>query len=254
MIRNSFVFLDKIGLTKEKLIWQSGVRHWDDFLRAGSVSGIGKARKFYYNMQVRNAEKELEKDNSCFFADRMPKSEMWRLYETFKDDALFLDIETTEHYGDITVIGMYDGKESNFMVRGFNLDKDKFYAYLEQFKLIITYNGLSFDQPVIERYFGKKFTKIPHLDLRHACARIGLVGGLKTVERTLGIDRDEEVANVMGSDAIYLWSMWKATGKREYLDRLIRYNEYDIVNLKPIAEHVCSELSQTLNALSPQHL
>jgi len=42
-----------------------------------------KAREALYNF------------NSQYFLDILPQSENWRLYEFFKDEAVFLDIETT---------------------------------------------------------------------------------------------------------------------------------------------------------------
>ena len=50
---------------------------------------------------------------------------MWRLYEFFKEDAVFLDIETTglsKNSYDITVFGLYDGINTKIMIKGINLD------------------------------------------------------------------------------------------------------------------------------------
>ena len=39
-----------------------------------------------------------------------------------------------------------------------------------------------------------------------------------------------------GEDAVLLWREWRKTGNREALDKIIAYNEEDIINLKPLAE------------------
>ena len=183
-----------------------------------------------------------------FFAEKFPFSQQWRLWNQFRDDAVFLDIETSGYYGDITVIGLYDGRETKTMVRGFNLNKEVFEKEMSKYKMVVTFNGASFDLPVINRYFRTKFN-MPHIDLRFACSKVGLNGGLKAIERKIGIKRADEVSTIMGSDAVYLWNMWKTTGNRKHLDLLVQYNEEDIVNLKPLAEKVIPDLWKRTRSL-----
>lgn len=167
---------------------------------------------------------------------------MWRIYNQFKDNILFVDIETSGFYGDITVIGVYDGENTKTMVRGINLDKDLLKKTLAQANMLVTFNGSSFDLPVIERYFQNVIPNVPHVDLRHVCSKIGLIGGLKNIEKEVGINRAKELEGVDGSDAVYLWQQYKATGNREYLNTLVQYNEEDIINLKPLAEFAINKL------------
>jgi len=244
MIRNSFIFLDKISDRREQAIWEQGIEDWDGFLAEKSVSGITTPRKGHYDRQIMNAWHALDSDNPSYFHSLFPRQETWRLYPHFKDNACFLDIETTGYYGDITVVGIYDGNESHAFVRGFNLDKELLQKTLAQFDMILTFNGSSFDLPVIRRFFGPVLPEIPHIDLRHVCKRIGLVGGLKRIEEQLGIQRPEAVQGVTGADAVELWQRWKATGEKKHLETLVQYNEEDIVNLKPIANRVISQVWQ----------
>jgi len=241
MIRNSFIFLDKVGPTKEKNIWNQGIHSWDDFIDR-SISGISTYRKPYYNRQILKAKENLYKDNASYFTKVLPTSNHWRLYNYFKEDAVFLDIETSSYYGNVTVVGLYDGVETKTMVRGINLDKSVLKKELQKYKLIVTFNGLSFDVPVLKRYFGEIIPNIPHVDLRHVCAKIGLKGGLKVIEGIMGIKRPDQLKNYHGDDAVMLWDMYRSTGKKKYLNLLVQYNEEDIVNLKPIAEHSVKEL------------
>ena len=45
MIRNTFVLLPSVGPKKEKAIWESGVRTWDDFVSSERVSAMKPAAK-----------------------------------------------------------------------------------------------------------------------------------------------------------------------------------------------------------------
>lgn len=237
MIRESFVLLPKVGLATERKLWSS-VNSWDDFLCASKVKGLSGARKDSYDWLLRDAKQHLRANNSSYFSS-MPHQ--WRLFNEFKDEAVYLDIETNGFYSGITVIGMSDGVDAKTFVRGFNLDRSLIMKELEKYKLIVTFNGSSFDLPVIERYFNIK-PNIPHVDLRFVCQRLGITGGLKSIEKQMKIRRRAEVENVSGEDAVYLWEMWKSTGKREYLEKLVMYNEEDILNLRPLADKVIPAL------------
>lgn len=47
---------------------------------------------------------------------------MWRVYNFFKEDSCFLDIETSGFTGYLTIFGIFDGTETKLMVKGKNLD------------------------------------------------------------------------------------------------------------------------------------
>ena len=242
MIQNSFIFLDKISSKTEERLWEQGIVNWNIFLRQHGIEGISPSRKLFYDTQLLKAREELFRNNAPFFAKILPSGEVWRLYDFFSEEACFLDIETSGYYGDITVVGLYDGFETKMFVKGFNLDLKRLAEVLKNYKMIVTFNGSSFDLPVIERYCKNTIPGIPHLDLRHACSKLGLTGGLKKIERDLGIKRDESVNEMSGSEAVYLWNMWIATKNQKYLDLLIKYNEEDIMNLKPIADYCYKHL------------
>lgn len=241
MLKESFVILPNVRQRTEQKVWAQGIHSWDDFLAAQQIKGVGKARKDHFDSHLRTAKTHLRQYNEKYFAKAMPFSEQWRLFNEFKDEAVYLDIETSGYYGDITVIGLSDGVDANTMVRGFNLDKHILEKELKKYKLLVTFNGASFDIPVIKRFFGTQFT-MPHIDLRFTCQKVGYTGGLKSIERQLHIKRRAEVEDMSGEDAVYLWQQWKATGDRDHLNKLVWYNEEDILNLRPLAEKVIPEL------------
>ena len=247
MIRKSFIFLDRIGQRSERRIWGQGIDDWDSFLDAGKIKGIS-SRKHFFDRQIRRTRKELYESNMSYLKRALHPSEAWRLYDLFRDEAVFLDIETAHYYGYITVIGLYDGYETKIMIKDINLDRENLRRELEKYNLIITFNGSSFDLPVIERYFQGVVPDVPHIDLRHVCSRIGLRGGLKQVEKDLGIKRLPDLEHVTGEDAAELWRTFRATGDDYYLDLLVKYNEEDIINLKPIADHAVRELWKSIRS------
>ena len=248
MITRTFTFLEGIGETKEKELWNAGVDDWNKFIDSKQLNGFSPRIKIGYDAELRNAKNALRDNDSSYFAGKLSSKHNWRLYDFFKDEAVFLDIETTglSSYDHITMVGMYDGSESSIMVRDINLDVKKMANYLSKQNLIVTFNGASFDLPMLRKKFpalGKVFEKIPHVDLRHVCADIGLRGGLKKIEKELGVRRENYwVERLHGGDAVKLWNMWQNTKDRYYLNLLLEYNEEDIINLKPIANHVINEL------------
>ena len=230
--------LPRVGHRTEGRIWSQGLNSWDDFLGVVKVKGLSAVRKDNCDRWLQEAKGKLRVGDSSFFA-RMP--DQWRLYNEFKDEAVFLDIETNGYYSGITVIGLSDGFDTKTFVRGFNLERALIIKELSRYKLIITFNGASFDLPVINRYFDFS-PRVPHIDLRFVCQKLGFTGGLKAIEKQFSIKRRPEVNGLSGEDAVYLWEMWKSTGDKDYLDRLVWYNEEDILNLRPLAEKLVPAL------------
>lgn len=240
MLRNTFLFLDGIRHGRESSLWKQGILDWNDFLNL-DVKGISKTKKEKLNTQLSEASNAVNEYDSAFFSNKMPKSETWRLFKDFKDNACFLDIETSGYYSDVTVIGVSDGFETKTFVRGINLNRNDFIEEMEKYKLVLTFNGGSFDLPVLKRYIGYE-NKIPHIDMRHVCSRIGLNGGLKSIEKELNIKRDAEVKTVTGSDAVLFWELWKRTHEKKYLELLVSYNREDCENLRPLANFAINQL------------
>jgi uncharacterized protein len=227
MIENSFVFLEGIGLETERKLWEQGVSTWGDFL-SQDVVGISSKRKGYYDRKLVEAKKALQRKDVGYFSRILPQREMWRLYGHFS--CCFLDIEV-DGAGEIIVVTLFDKFESKTLVRGMHLERGVLLKELSQYGMLVTYNGSAFDIPKIEKFIGKKLA-VPHIDLKALCHRLGLKGGLKEVERQLGIIRPQ---HLQGS-AVDAWKAYLASGDREYLELLVEYNEADAVNLHQLVE------------------
>ena len=248
MIQKSFIFLDKIGAQTERRLWERGISDWNSFLSKAEVEGVSSIRKGHYDRRIREARKALYALDSAHFVPLIPQSETWRLYDFFREEAVFLDIETSgmsmDH--DITVVGLYDGQNTKSMVRGVNLNYNALKEELSHYKIIVTFNGASFDLPFIRRRYPLLLPNIPHVDLRTVTGRLGYCGGLKAIEKEFGIARRDLVEGIDGGDAVTLWRMYRGSGDEHYLNLLVEYNEEDIINLKKIADSCCKEMESRL--------
>ena len=241
MITSTFCHLPRIGEAREKSIWAQGVTDWSRFMDSSKVRGISHQKKPYYDRHLKRSMRALMDGNSSFF-NSIPSGERWRLWKEYREEACLLDIETN-YRNDITVLGISDGNETWQFVKGHNMDLTKIQKMLSRFKLIVTFNGSSFDIPIIRRRMGAVIPGVPHIDLRHAAAKAGLHGGLKQIEKTLGISRPEAVEEVNGIQALQLWEAYRGTGKRAFLDLLLEYNAEDTLNLQPLADAVYERIS-----------
>ena len=94
------------------------------------------------------------------------------------------EVETTglSLDAEITTAVLYDGRTIRYYVNGRNLDD--FLRDLALYQIVVTYNGASFDVPVIQRFFNVRLNQ-GHIDLRFPLRSLNLAGGLKTCERVL---------------------------------------------------------------------
>jgi len=149
----------------------------------------------------------------------------------------YLDIETTglsPYNGDLTVIGLYiedDGDNGVIQLVGDEICPSKLIKMLKNTEMLYTYNGSRFDLPFIREKLKVDLTEYcPHKDLMYSCWEKNLYGGLKKVERQVGIKR--KLPDVDGRIAVQLWLNYKYYGDRNSLRKLLKYNEEDVLNLK----------------------
>ena len=249
MIQNSFIFLERVKRGTVEKLWKQGIDNWDSFLNSGKIEGLSITRKKYYDRKIIEARQALYNFDSAYFKKILPQSEYYRLYDFFKEDCVFLDIETTgldSKNNDITVIGLFDGINTKTMIKNINLDYKILKNELKKYKLIVTFNGSSFDVPFINKTYPGLLPNIPNFDIKSVTDRLNLKGGLKEIERKLGIKRNKIIEKFYGGDALTLWKMYRATGDDYYLKLLIEYNEEDIVNLKKVADYCVEKLRRQL--------
>jgi len=147
----------------------------------------------------------------------------------------FLDIETSWERT-ITIIGIYRSGEGTTQLIAPKIEREALLRALDGVERLFTYNGTGFDLPVIEKWLGIALTRhVPHRDLMYDCWKRKLKGGLKGVERTLGIHRD--TVGVDGLQAMNLWAAYRQ-GDAEALELLLRYNKEDCENLEILAHKI----------------
>lgn len=246
MIQNTFKILKGIGEKKEQKFWQNGISNWDEFIECEKIPRMSDKTKTTHDLDLKKAKNHLDKGDSRYFAKTLKSQDHWRLYHDF-EKICYLDIETTGFSfdkSDITVIGVYDGKDVKTFINGINLEEKTLKEELLKYDILVTFYGSGFDTPFIKRKFPTIEFDIPHIDLCFAGRRIGLKGGLKNIERVLGINRDEDVVGIDGYEAVRLWKRWKKKEDKEALNTLVKYNKEDIENLKPLAQIIFKKLKK----------
>jgi uncharacterized protein len=220
MLESTFIHVPGIGPKTERRLWEDGYTSWDLFRDRYSGSRRATVLPLLNLDEVRR---------------RLPRNELWRLYPLYRDRTAFLDIETTGYGDEITCVGLYDGRTARTFVLG--RDLWDFPEALEPYEMLVTFNGSQFDLPILERRFGGLgLSERLHVDLRFGLRRLGLRGGLKKIERELGIDRGP-LNGVDGWSAVVLWQLHRR-GHARALETLECYNLEDVVNLEPLLCHL----------------
>ena len=227
MLTSTFCHIPGIGHSTEHKLWSQGITSWhtlmDNIDIVPRVSGYDIAKMLDASFQA------LE-DNPNFFTKHLQNIDVWRLFPHFRSKTAYLDIETTGlgPNAEITTIALYDGSEIKTYVNGRNLES--FLNDIAPFKVLVTYNGISFDIPFIERFFDTPITQAK-IDLRYVLAHLGCRGGLKGCEKQFGINRGA-LDGVDGSFAVVLWKEYERYNNEAALETLLAYNIEDTVNLE----------------------
>ncbi|MFT5697507.1 MAG: hypothetical protein ACI8ZB_000355 [Desulforhopalus sp.] len=232
MLQHTFSHITGIGPKIEKNLWSAGVTSWQEWRTPAPVR-VSATSNAEASSTIEASYAALGGNNPSFFSSRLAASESWRIFSDFRHSTAYLDIETTglDDSCEITTIALYNGQEIFTYVNGRNLDD--FIDDIQQYKVIVSYNGKSFDVPFIERYFGIRLNHA-QIDLRFILAKLGFKGGLKGCEKQLGLDRGN-LDGVDGYFAVLLWHEYKKTGNERALETLLAYNVEDTVNLERLA-------------------
>jgi uncharacterized protein len=153
----------------------------------------------------------------------------------------YIDIETTglsRRNSDLTVIGI--GLENGSSIQVIQLldddiEQNKLFSVIKGVDEIYSYNGRGFDLPFIREKLGIDLNAhFRHTDLMYDCWKHKLKGGLKVVERLLGIQR--QLTGVDGYMAVRLWWDYVNNLNQESLKKLLLYNREDVTNLKVLRQ------------------
>lgn len=152
------------------------------------------------------------------------------------NNSAYLDIETS-FYGEITVVGIFIPPDNIIQLVGGIIEEYTIMRVLDTVEVIVTYNGSRFDIPVIKKRLGLDLMEhFKSHDLMYECWQQGIYGGLKAVEKKLGISRETE--GLCGRDAPVLWEKYIRKGDESALDLLLKYNVDDVMNLLVLEERL----------------
>ena len=251
MLRNTFLHIPNIGRRTEKALWRQGCEDWDCLLGGLDRYSVGTADKGEVRKELQRSKEALDGGEHQYFARALGQAEAWRAWPDFKHSCVYLDIETDGRMGfdSITTIGMYDGSGFKCLVKG--IDIENFRDAISHYSMIVTFFGHGFDIPALQsRFPGLRMDQI-HLDLCPALRKVGYRGGLKRIEKQLGIERSADTEGLSGYDAVKLWRSYLRMGNESALEKLIAYNREDCVNLVPLADAAYKRLKRDTLHIEP---
>ena len=169
---------------------------------------------------------------------------------------LYLDTETTGLGGSGTVaflVGLGFLTDEGFEVHQYLMRDYPEEPYLlkhvaaglGKFDVLCTFNGTTFDVPLLESRFlmnrmDRACLELPHLDLLHMCRRLwklrlGRCSLGRLEEVILGRPREEDIP---GSEVPQRYFTYLRTGQMSLLDDILRHNAQDIASLCVLLNHM----------------
>ncbi len=233
MLRQTFIHVPGIGEREERRLWKEKILTWDDFLLKDCSVFAENDREAVRAFLRRSAQAAEEMDHR-FFSKLLPAREHWRVYRDF--EPCYLDIETTglsRSRSRITMIGLHTSGGDRLFVNGKNLEE--FEEEIARHRLLVTFNGQYFDLPFIRAHMPGACLDQLHIDLRWPLRRLGYTGGLKSIERQVGLMRSGSVRDIDGLAAVRLWKKYEK-GDKNALRLLADYNLADVRNLKILSD------------------
>jgi len=257
MLTSTFQLAAGLGPRREQQLWQAGVVRWSDY--AGCQDGVLQVRGASaadrgLRAALRAASAALAARDVERLAEQLPPGQHWRLFDAFGADAAYLDIETSDDVvgcEGISAIGVLDRRGPRLLLAG--RDLERFGELAQGWSMLVTFNGLSFDLPILRRAFPDWRPPRAHIDLRHVLARLGQSGGLKAIERRLSalhLTRPAHLAGLDGSNACGLFRRGR-DGDHDALLRFAEYNLYDVINLRTLMAYAYNALVEAHVARAP---
>ncbi len=249
LLRRSFQHLPGISAAKEAKLRSEGLRDWNDLLLRTTVQpDLFRKRGGELGGAVEASEQALANRDIEFFKNRLPKREFYRIAASFPERCVFLDIESTglsKHYDHVTLVGWSVGSRYEVLIDP--TDTSQLERELSARPVVITFNGTLFDLPFLTNRFNSDWSGATHVDLRYLARRVGLTGGQKKIEVTIGFAREAPLEGISGAEAVGLWFDYKE-GDLSALRKLIRYNHTDIEGMKFLFERVVERLEPGTSA------
>jgi uncharacterized protein YprB with RNaseH-like and TPR domain len=253
MLESTFQLARGVGPAAERRLWRAGVARWRD-LDGAAPAAVSRRAAPLLAEAVEEAARALGRRDVARLAGLLPAAERWRLLGAFADDAVYLDIETGDDVWGregISAIGLCDRDGPRLLLAG--RDLERFSSLARRWTLLVTFNGSSFDVPILRRAFPEWTPPAAHVDLRHALARLGHGGGLKAIEDELddlALARPSHLRGIDGWAACSLWRRGRQ-GDRRALRLFSEYNLYDVVNLRTLAAYAYNALAAEEIAAAP---
>ena len=232
--------LPHVGPKREQALLLDGCARWVDIINASSPRG--GLDLFAWDEMRAAAEqglRALQADDIAFFTARLPPLEQWRVLAHWFGQASYFDIETSGLDADsiVTLVCCFHGGQPLRFLAGENMDD--FLELLDEVKLLVSFNGASFDVPRVLDRFHIPELPCPHIDLRWLCHHAGWRGGLKKIEREWGLRRPPDLEGVGGAEAVWLWQAWSEKRDEQARRTLERYCSADAAMLVLLAGRLC---------------
>jgi hypothetical protein len=254
LIQECFRHFQGIGPKTAAALNENGFVSWDDCLtREEAIPFNGKRRNKLIE-DIRKSRCALDSDDIDYFTASFPTAEHWRILGNYFPAATFIDLETTglsRHCCHASVIAAFHRGEMYSFVYGENLDD--FLLLADAAELLVTFNGNSFDIPFLEKTFNIPSIGCAHVDLRWIAWHRGYRGGLKSIERQLGIRRPPHIDGIDGFEAVDLFFQWQR-GDASSRDRLISYCKADVCSTYLIAERILRQSGCQIMHTDPDDL
>lgn len=234
LLEATYIHAEGIGSTTERKLWEEGIFTWRDYLTVGENNlPLTTSQKTKLTPVVEESVQRLEAEDFEWFAKRLQPKHHWRAIPSFGHRLAFVDIETNGGFdaNDMTMVGIYDGYKLRQYVRGVDLEKTP--EAFEEAAILVTFWGTGFDIPFLKRTFPNLQLNQMHVDLCYVLREVGYRGGLKSIERQLGLQRSNATSGLTGLDAIRLWREYQA-GRETSLDTLLEYNGEDVRNMSEL--------------------
>ncbi len=234
LLESTFLHAPGVARTTERRLWESGANTWHSFLASPDEAWpITSAQRTSLRPLLQESLLRLEAEDYEWFAEKLPAGEHWRAIPSFGHRLAFVDIETNGGMepDDLTVIGVFDGRIMKQFIKGQNLHE--FPESLDESAMLVTFFGTGFDLPFLRRTFPSLRMNQMHVDLCYLLRRLGLRGGLKSIENQMGIGRSGATTGLSGMDAVRLWHEYQR-GRQRSLDTLLAYNAEDVRNMSDL--------------------